>query len=132
MVCCDCGVRINRIIALVGLSCFVSSGQDTVSAQDTRTTTIASFYGAECSENLMANGKPFKPEALTCASWFYPLGTRLKVSSGNKYVVVEVTDRGPAKRLADQGRTLDLSEGAFKKLSQTNVGLIAVTIKKLK
>jgi len=77
----------------------------------------------------MANGQPFNPRALTAASYRYPLGTRLLVSHGQKNVYVFVTDRGPAKRL---GRDIDLSEEAFKQLSNLGVGVITVNIKQIK
>lgn len=86
---------------------------------------IASWYGAECAGKPMANGKPFNPNALTCASWKYPLGTRLKVCHKNCTVFVTVTDRGPAKRL---GRDIDLSRAAFKQLCPLEVGLAEVEI----
>lgn len=91
---------------------------------------IASWYGHECSGKLMANGKPFNPYALTCASWDYPLGTVLRVSHGDKTVRVVVTDRGPAKRLYRQGRKIDLSWKAFATLADPRVGLIEVNIRK--
>lgn len=92
------------------------------------TTGVASWYGRECEGKLMANGKPFDPKANTCAAWKWSLGTRLKVTRGNKYVIVTVTDRGPAKRL---NRLLDLSEAAFKQLSDTRKGLITVIVREV-
>lgn len=86
---------------------------------------IASWYGEELRGELMANGKPFNPDKLTCASWNYPLGTKLRVSHKNKSVTVEVTDRGPNKRL---GRLIDLSQKAFSVLSDTRKGLIPVGV----
>ena len=47
------------------------------------------------------------------ASWDYPMGTRLHVRHTRHALTVEVTDRGPAKRLVNQGRRLDLSKAAF-------------------
>jgi rare lipoprotein A len=71
--------------------------------------TISSWYGAECEGRLMANGKPFVPSALTCASWDYPFGTQLRIVHNARSIKVTVTDRGPAKRLYRKGRRLDLS-----------------------
>lgn len=83
----------------------------------------------------MANRQPFDPDRLTAASWFYPLGTRLRVTLkpiGSRdvppSVVVIVTDRGPAKYLVRKGRKIDLSAAAFAQLSQPELGLIEVTI----
>lgn len=91
----------------------------------------ASYYGNECSGKLMANNHPFDPNQYTCASWFYPLNTLLKVTNleNNKSVIVVVTDRGPAKRLVEKGRVIDLSEASFAKIGK--LGLINVTIEKV-
>ena len=88
----------------------------------------ASWYGNELRGHKMANGNPFNPDALTCASWNYPLGTKLKVTHNGKYVIVLVTDRGPAKRLH---RDLDLSAAAFKQLDNPKLGLIDINIEKV-
>ena len=88
---------------------------------------VASWYGGELAGRPMANGKPFRPAMLTCASWDYPLGTRLVVRRGTNAVEVEVTDRGPAKRLLET-RQIDLSIAAFARLGDTNAGLLRVTV----
>jgi rare lipoprotein A len=90
----------------------------------------ASWYGEEHRGLPMANGKPFNPDKLTAASWFYPLGTRVVVTHDDRSVVVEITDRGPAKRLVKQGRKIDLSRAAFAKLADPDLGLIEVTVEK--
>jgi len=81
----------------------------------------------------MANGQRFDPEKLTAASWFFPLGTRLRVTRTDpegvpRSLVVTVTDRGPAHHLVQQGRIIDLSEGAFRMLSPPAKGLVQVKI----
>jgi rare lipoprotein A len=96
----------------------------------------ASWYGEQHRGLLMANGKKFNPDKLTAASWFYPLGTRLKVtrisSKGTKRsVIVTVTDRGPADRLVARGRIIDLSHAAFKQLAVPSQGLVQVQIQQL-
>lgn len=89
---------------------------------------IASWYGFECAQQPMANGKPFHPYAMTAASWFYPLGSKVRVSYRRKTIIVTITDRGPAKRYVRQGRVIDLSLGAFQQLADPDVGLITVTL----
>ena len=93
---------------------------------------VASWYGAAYQGKPMANGRPFDRHALTCASWDYPLGTRLKVASraSGMAVIVIVTDRGPAKRLLTT-RRLDLSEAAFSRLAPLSNGLVTVTVTEL-
>ena len=78
----------------------------------------------------MANGQRFNPNNLTGASWFFDLGTKVVVTHANQSVVVEITDRGPAKRLLNEGRKIDLSRAAFAKLADPDLGLIDVTVKK--
>src|SRR6185436_14813375 len=39
----------------------------------------ASWYGEAHRGRLMANGQRFDPDKLTAASWFYPLGTKVRV-----------------------------------------------------
>ena len=90
--------------------------------------THASWMGEGLRGKLMANGKLFNPDKLTCASWEYPLGTKLCIVYGTKEVVVVVTDRGPSRKLWRQGRRLDLSKAAFKKLAPLKLGVIRVRI----
>ena len=78
----------------------------------------------------MANGQRFNPDRLTAASWFFDFGTKVVVTHANRCVVVEITDRGPAKRLVHEGRKLDLSRAAFAKLADPDFGLIDVTVRK--
>src|SRR6476646_5623302 len=92
---------------------------------------MASWYGEDHRGRLMANGRRFNPDKLTAASWFYPLGTRVRVTlkSENQIprsVLVTITDRGPAKELVRDGRIIDLTHAAFKRLGHPKVGLIAV------
>jgi len=98
---------------------------------------LASWYGEEHRGRLMANGKRFNPDRLTAASWFYPLGTKVRVtingsSQHPRSVLVKVTDRGPAKELVREGRVIDLALGAFKQLAHPSIGLIEVTVEPLK
>src|SRR5262245_5419101 len=49
-------------------------------ADSTPTQGLASWYGEDHRGRLMANGKRFNPDRLTAASWFYPLGTKVRVT----------------------------------------------------
>jgi len=101
-----------------------------------RAPTVASWYGEDHRGRLMANGQPFDPDKFTAASWFYPLGTTVRVTlksssrinSPPPSVLVTITDRGPARRLVRQGRKIDLAAAAFKQLAHPDLGLIEVTI----
>jgi len=91
----------------------------------------ASWYGEIHRGKLMANGQRFNPDQLTAASWFYPLGTKVRVSLQNdpqRTVLVTITDRGPARRLVRGGRVIDLANAAFKQLADPDLGLIAVKV----
>jgi len=94
---------------------------------------LASWYGEEHRGKLMANGHKFNPDKLTAASWFYPLGTRVRVTiTATNFetcsVVVTVTDRGPAKRFVEQGRVIDLAHAAFRKIAHPELGLVGVIV----
>jgi rare lipoprotein A len=109
---------ITKLAGLFLLCCVTCSAADK-----------ASWYGEDHRGLLMANGDPFNPDKFTAASWFYPLGTRVIVSHAGRSVMVEITDHGPAKRLVQEGRKIDLSHAAFARLANPGSGLIAVTIK---
>jgi len=91
----------------------------------------ASWYGETHRGKLMANGRRFDPDQLTAASWFYPLGTKVRVSlqhDPQRSVLVTITDRGPARRLVREGRVIDLANAAFKELADPDLGLIPVNV----
>jgi rare lipoprotein A len=99
-------------------------------------TGMASWYGEDHRGRLMANGRKFNPDKLTAASWFYPLGTKVRVtlnsnSQNPRSVLVTITDRGPAKELVRDGRIIDLTHAAFKRLGRPAIGLVAVTVEPL-
>jgi len=85
----------------------------------------ASWYGKEEQGQKMANGKRFDRNKLTAASWYFPLGTPVRVVNvkNGQSVVVTITDRGPNLRLH---RILDLSEAAAGHLDYLGVGLTQV------
>lgn len=88
---------------------------------------MASWYGEDYRGLTMANGKPFDPDAMTCAHPTLPLGERIgvrRVETGRTVWVV-VTDRGPDRKL---DRVVDLSRAAFARLAPLHVGLIEVEI----
>lgn len=94
---------------------------------------LASWYGEEHRGKPMANGDPFDPDKLTAASWFYPLGTRVRVSVDDssrpaRSVLVTITDRGPNRRLVRAGRIIDLSQAAFARLAPPESGLVSVMV----
>jgi rare lipoprotein A len=83
---------------------------------------IASFYGNE-SGSKTASGQRFNQNLLTAAHRTLPFGTKLRVTHGDRSVVVTVNDRGPFVR----GRVLDLSTGAARAIGITSAGVGRVT-----
>jgi rare lipoprotein A len=84
----------------------------------------------------MANGKKFDPNKLTAASWFYPLGAKVRVvrhSPGHqtRSVTVTITDRGPAWDLVHDGRIIDLAQSAFRRLGNPDSGLVPVSVQRV-
>lgn len=88
----------------------------------------ATWYGESWRGRKMANGKPYDPDALTCASWSYPLGSKLRITHQNHSVVVEVTDRGGRNRWYQFGKTIDLTPTAFARLAPLKAGTIQIKI----
>jgi rare lipoprotein A len=85
----------------------------------------ASWYGQQHQGRKMANGKRFDRHKLTAASWYFPLGTTVRVVNlkNGESVVVTITDRGPNLRL---NRIVDLSEAAAERLDYVGQGLTSV------
>jgi rare lipoprotein A len=79
---------------------------------------MASFYGNE-SGSKTASGQRFNQNAMTAAHRTLPFGTKLRVTHGDRSVVVTINDRGPFIR----GRVLDLSTGAARAVGLTSAGV---------
>jgi rare lipoprotein A len=79
---------------------------------------MASFYGNE-SGSQTASGQRFNQNAMTCAHRSLPFGTKLRVTYGDRSVVVTVNDRGPFVH----GRVLDLSTAAARAIGLTDAGV---------
>jgi rare lipoprotein A len=69
-----------------------------------------------------ASGERFNTYDMTTAHRSLPFGTRLRVTSGGRSVIVRVNDRGPFVA----GRDLDLSYAAFSALAPPSRGHINV------
>jgi rare lipoprotein A len=79
---------------------------------------MASFYGNEAGSRT-ASGQRFNQNALTCAHRSLPFGTKLRVTHGDRSVIVTVNDRGPFVR----GRVLDLSTAAARAVGIAGAGV---------
>ena len=93
---------------------------------------LASFYTIKSSGRITASGERFQENAFTCASMDYPFGTWLKITNieNHKFVFVKVNDRGNFKK--KYRRIIDLSKGAFDKISDLKLGVITVKVEVVK
>ena len=89
---------------------------------------LASYYGAEFQGRRTASGARYDAHALTCAHPTAPFGARLRVTDleTGRSVVVTVNDRGPYV----QGRVVDLSLAAARKLGMVDRGLVRVRVER--
>lgn len=90
---------------------------------------VASWYGKAFHGRLTASGERFDMYAMTACHPTLPFGTKVRVTNNenHKSVIVKITDRG----LLYDGRVLDLSYAAAKKLDMAHDGLAPVTIEVL-
>lgn len=96
-------------------------------------TTVASWYGGKADGlvgKLTASGEPLDDKALTCAMWGFPFGTKIKVTLGNRSVIVRVNDRGPNRKKHPE-RGIDLTKAAFSRLAHPDAGLLKVKLEVL-
>ena len=101
-----------------------------------RAETTASYYTYESCKRegssgvWTASGERFDEEDLTAAMWDVSFGTLVRVTNlrNLKSVVVRINDRGPSRKLVEKGRIIDLSKGAFKKISDLRKGVIKVKV----
>ena len=90
-------------------------------------TGIASFYSESYNGKKTANGEIYHSSDLTAAHKKLPFGTKVKVKnlSNGKTVKVRVNDRGPFVN----GRIIDLTRAAARKLDMVDAGVVKVKIK---
>ncbi len=93
---------------------------------------LASWY-SEFSPGIRdttANMERFDDSGLTCAMWDIDFNSIVKVTNleNGKSIYVRVNDRGPAKRLVEKGRIIDLTMGAFSRIADLEKGLARVKV----
>jgi rare lipoprotein A len=86
----------------------------------------ASYYANKFQGRKTADGERFNQNKLTAASKTLPLGVKAKVTNeeNGRTVEVEINDRGPYV----DGRVIDLSKKAAKKLDIEKQGVAPVTV----
>lgn len=92
-------------------------------------TGTASWYGAPYHHRRGSNGEFYNMHAMTAAHRTLPLGSIVRVTNvkTNHFALVRITDRGPFV----EGRILDLSYAAAKKLDVWQPGVATVQIEVL-
>jgi rare lipoprotein A len=91
---------------------------------------IASWYGGVFNGRKTASGELFDMYAMTACHPSLPFGSLVRVvnKSNHRSVIVKITDRGD---LVKEGRIIDLSYAAARKLEMTNNGLAKVDLQVL-
>lgn len=115
-------------ILMLGISCPLMAGSSGSSSRSsTKVGTVqkgkVSWYTGY---KKTASGY-FNPQSMTAAHRTLPFGTIVRATDKNtgKHVDVKIDNRGPFIN----GRILDLTPAAFKKLAPTNRGVVSVEMK---
>lgn len=92
-------------------------------------TGLASWYGAPYHNRRGSNGELYNMHAMTAAHRTLPLGSIVRVTNvkTGHSALVRITDRGPFV----EGRVLDLSQAAAKRLDVVQAGVAMVRIEVL-
>ena len=87
---------------------------------------VASFYADSLQGNKTANGETYDKRARTAAHLTLPFDTRIKITNldNGKSVWVRINDRGPYA----EGRIIDLSRAAARKLDMSEAGTARVRL----
>lgn len=91
---------------------------------------VASWYGGVFNGRKTASGEVYDMYAMTACHPSLPFGSIVRVVNvhNHRSVVVRITDRGD---LVEEGRIIDLSYGAARKLGMTESGLAKVDLQVL-
>ncbi len=89
-------------------------------------TGLASWYGPGFHGKTAADGSRYNQRKLTAAHRVLPFGTLVRVTNleNGRSVKVKITDRGPFV----EGRIIDLSKKAAKKLKMVDRGVVRVKL----
>ena len=92
--------------------------------------TSVSYYANKFDGKKTASGETYRHSKMTGAHKSLSFGTRVEIVNveNDKSVIITVNDRGPLK----PSREFDLSQGAFKKISNLNAGIVKVKYRILK
>lgn len=112
----------NKTGALLLLLLLLASCSPKISEQGK-----ASFYADFFQGRQTANGETFRQRKMTAAHRTLPFGTKVRVKNlkNGKTIKVKINDRGPFV----DGRIIDLTKKAARKLGMVNDGVVPVEIK---
>jgi rare lipoprotein A len=119
--------HISALLAVVLLvSCSPRSSRRPAGKVVFRQEGIASWYGGKFHGRLTASGERYNKYGISAAHRTLPLGTVVRVTHiGNgRKLTVRINDRGPFV----EGRIIDLSLGAARKLDMVKEGIARVTL----
>jgi rare lipoprotein A len=88
---------------------------------------LASWYGRELAGRPTASGEPFRPARRTAAHRSLPFGSLVEVTrvDTGSTVRVRINDRGPYV----DGRIIDLSRRAARKIDMIDAGVVKVEVR---
>jgi rare lipoprotein A len=94
---------------------------------------LASYYGEAFHGKITASGRPFDMNAMVAAHPSYPFGTLLRVTNlaNGRSVQVRILDRGPARRIQEEGVIIDLSRSAAERLGYIRQGRTRIRLEVL-
>jgi rare lipoprotein A len=130
-------VRLSRPVVTMGTApgtpTPAMAAQDAMQAQERaikrgdRLHGIASWYGRVFNGRKTASGERYNMHAMTACHPTLPFGSLVRVvnPANHKSVVVKITDRGD---LVEEGRIIDLSYEAAKRLAMAHDGLAQVDL----
>lgn len=120
-------MKILAILPLLLATFFLSSCSSPPQTQ----TGLASWYSVKTNYGReTASGERFRQMGMTAAHKTLPFDTMVKVTNlkNGKSVKVRINDRGPYV----EGRIIDLSKGASRRIGMTEDGVVPVKIEILK
>jgi len=125
-----CLVCLLLVVTLAGVGCAGARRNRPAAAEDLRSYTetgLASWYGKPYHGRATASGERYDMHGLTAAHRTLPFGTRVRVTNleNGRKVEVRITDRGPFV----EGRIIDLSRAAARKLQMIQAGLARVELR---
>jgi len=100
----------------------------------------ASYYTRESAQRegtsgvYTANGEVYNQHDFTCAMRTRDFNHLWRVCNRDNHRCVDVrnNDFGPNEKLYQQGRIIDLSEGAFQEIADLDTGVIHVSVQKIR